>query len=259
MRKFSGNGRMDIAEARSSPSERSRIDDLVRLVPSDLELGLDVGARDGFLSRRLVEKVQHVYALDLVRPEVDHPRITAVKGDATQLVFPDGRFDLVMCAEVLEHIPSPALEAVCLELCRVSSRYVLIGVPFEQDTRVGRLTCHACGHRNPPWGHVSTFSRQRLVDLFGGLRMRDTSFVGAHKNRTNFVAAALNDFAGNPWGPYWQEERCIACGARFEGPPPRRSGSLQRIASKTAYVINAVQRIVSRPKPVWIHVLFEKS
>ena len=65
--------------------------------------------------------------------------------NAADLPFPDAAFDMVTCAEVIEHIPSPALERACREMARVARRYVLVGVPYRQDLRHGRTTCAACG------------------------------------------------------------------------------------------------------------------
>jgi hypothetical protein len=251
------NGRMDIAEARSSPVERERIANLMEMVPAGVLTALDVGARDGFLSVALTEKANRVFALDLVPPVVSHPQVEAVTGDATQLAFADETFDLVLCAEVLEHFESPTLEKICAELVRVSRRYVLIGVPFEQDTRLGRLTCQACGHHDPPWGHVSTFDERRLRDLFAGLDVERVCLVGSHRNRTNFISATLSDWAGNPWGPYSQEECCTVCGARFVR--PGRRGLLQRIATRSAHLINIAQQFWLTPRPTWIHVLYARK
>lgn len=248
---------MDLAEARSSPRERQRIAGLMDMVPRGLQSAIDVGARDGFLSVALTDRVEHVVALDLIAPDIAHPRVTALTGDATRMGFPDSNFDLVLCAEVLEHFASPALEVICAELVRVSRRYVLIGVPFEQDTRFGRLTCRVCGHHNPPWGHVSVFDELRLRQLFTDLRVTKVSFAGTYRNRTNFMSTALNDWAGNPWGPYWQEETCVACGSRFVESP--RRGLVSRLLSKTAHLINVVQQFFQEPRPIWIHMLFEKE
>jgi hypothetical protein len=70
------------------------------------------------------------------------------------LGFADDFFDFVLCAEVLEHIPTASLSRACSELGRVSKHYVLIGVPYRQDIRVGRTTCWSCRKKNPPWGHI---------------------------------------------------------------------------------------------------------
>src|SRR6266540_122245 len=124
---------MDLAEYRDSESERKRIADLVRLLPGNLDSVLDIGARDGFISKLLTGHFPNVTALDLV-----------------------------FCAEVIEHIPSRTLARACGELSRVAREYLLIGVPYKQDLRVGRLTCHACGKKNPPWGRVNSFDENSL-------------------------------------------------------------------------------------------------
>lgn len=247
----------DLGGLRSSPGDRDRIADLLGLVPGGLSTALDVGARDGCLAVGMTSKIGHVTALDLTRPDVRHPQVSALAGDATALSFRDESFDLVLCAEVLEHIASPQLEQMCRELMRVTRRYLLIGVPFEQDTRYGRLTCGACGRHNPPWGHVNTFDERRLRDLFAGLRVLEVSFVGSNRSRTNFLSVALNDWAGNPWGPYWQDEVCIWCGSRCTAPTRRSLAS--RFASRTAHVLNKLQQVCVRPRPTWIHMMFEKS
>lgn len=49
--------------------------------------------------------------------------------DVQHLPFPDNSFDLVLCLEVLEHLPDSALGL--RELLRVSRDYVLASVPHE--------------------------------------------------------------------------------------------------------------------------------
>ena len=135
-----------------SPREAARVASLLAMVPPDTRTILDIGSRDGYITRLLAEQTRQVTALDLRKPEIHHPRIKCVEGNACQLPFPDDHFDLVFCAEVLEHIPEPALTQACAEIARVSRSAVLIGVPFEQDIRVGRTTCNSCQATNPPWG-----------------------------------------------------------------------------------------------------------
>src|SRR4051812_46454764 len=64
---------------------------------------LDVGARDGYYTRYLMERYQQVTALDLEQPDI--PGARCVAGDVCKLDFPDRSFDLVFCAEVIEHVP----------------------------------------------------------------------------------------------------------------------------------------------------------
>jgi SAM-dependent methyltransferase len=142
---------------RESAIEKTRVRDLMELLPDQVGNAVDIGARDGFISSLLADRGAVVTALDLTQPQINDTRITCVKGDATALSFGSDHFDLVFCAEVLEHIPSALLEKACSELARVSRRYLLIGVPYKQNLRLDRSTCSHCGKTNPPWGARKQF------------------------------------------------------------------------------------------------------
>jgi SAM-dependent methyltransferase len=245
----------DLEQYRQSEQELARSADLLRLLPRGRSSVLDIGARDGYFSRLLTEHFEEVTALDLEKPGFNIPRVTTVAGDVTRLRFPDSSFDCVFCAEVLEHIP--ALEKACRELTRVARHEIVIGVPYRQDTRVGRTTCRKCGKVNPPWAHVNTFDEARLRRLFPGLGLRATSFVGTDDSVTNPFSTMLMDWAGNPWGSYDQDEPCIHCGAALVAPNGR--SAISRACSGIAVRLNRLQASMSRPHANWIHVVFVKN
>lgn len=245
-----------LTEYRASPAERQRVADLFALLPAAGACALDVGARDCYLSKMLAVRFERVVALDLAKPEIDHPAIDPVAGSVASLPFEDNRFDAVLCAEVLEHIPTPLLEKACSEIARVAKDKVVIGVPYRQDLRCGRTTCQRCGQVNPPWGHVNSFDERRLQELFGHLTWERASFVGTTRERTNCVSAGLLNYAGNPFGTWLQDEVCVHCGGAI-GSPPQRTYS-QRIATRLAVVLGHLQAHFVVPHGNWIHVLFSK-
>jgi hypothetical protein len=248
---------MDLTEYRNSPAEKARVGDLLGLLPASGKRALDIGARDGFISMLLTDHFSTVTALDLETPVIAHERIQCVKGDITSLEFADDSFDLVLCAEVLEHIPTHLLATACDELARVSCEFLLIGVPYKQDIRVGRTTCNRCGEVNPPYGHVNTFDERRLRALFPGFAVARQSFVGESDEKTNRVSCALMDMAGNPYGTYSQDEPCIHCGADLTGPVTRKLW--QKVATKLAFVGLALQKPFLEPHGNWIHMLLRKE
>jgi SAM-dependent methyltransferase len=248
---------MDVTEYRNSAREKERVADLMRLLPSGINTVLDIGARDGFISRLLAERFPTVTALDLDKPSIDHRRVHCVQGDVTGLDFHDVSFDLVFCTEVLEHISSRLLVKACAELSRVSSRYLLIGVPYKQDIRVGRTTCRACGKKNPPWGHVNSFDERTLRRLFPAFGIVKVSFVGVADPGTNFLSCLLMDMAGNPYGTYMQDEPCVHCGATLASPPKR--SLMQKMLTRAAVYARDVQKPFFKRTPNWIHVLFKKK
>jgi len=248
---------MDITEYRESNLEKERTDDLVRLLPNGGHSVLDVGARDGHFSKIFANYFELVTALDLETPNIAGERIYPVAGDVTNLEFSDNSFDLVFCAEVLEHIAPHLLINACNELRRVTKDFLLIGVPYKQDIRVGRTTCYSCGKKNPPWGHVNTFTTKKLKNLFNNFDIVEISLIGNSTTRTNFLSTLLMDYAGNPYGTYEQEEKCIHCDKEL-GQPPARS-FLKKSATKFAFYINNFQKLFHKREPSWIHILLKKS
>lgn len=247
---------MNFSVCRTSSAEKERTIDLLSLFPSSGKVALDIGARDGHFSRLLAERFDSVIALDLSRPDIDHPKVQCVKGNAAQLEWADRSMDFVFCAEVLEHLPTNILHAVCHEIERVSNDRILIGVPYKQDTRTGRMTCGSCGHMNPPWGHVNSFDEKRIAALFPACTIDSISFVGTIKDQTNAISTKLMDLAGNPYGTYDQEECCIHCGSAMAPPPQRHLG--QKLATKAAIWTRGVTQAFSSPKGKWIHVLLSR-
>jgi SAM-dependent methyltransferase len=244
----------DLAQYRASKQEKARTADLLRILPMGLHSVLDVGARDGHFSRLLTEYYEEVTSLDLQKPRFEIPRVKTVAGDVTDLQFPNESFDCVFCAEVLEHIPD--LERACSEIIRVAKHHVVIGVPFKQDIRVGRTTCHSCRKIVPPWGHVNSFNETSLSQLFAGLDVTAKSFVGSSNAATNPISTFLMDLAGNPWGTYDQDEPCIHCGSRLI--PPGRRPLWAKGCSFIAIRINRLQSRWTLPHGNWIHLVLSK-
>ena len=81
-----------------------------------------------------------------------------------ELPFADDQFDLVLCLEVLEHLPDPA--AGLAELARVSGRDIVVSVPHEPWFRLGSL---ARGKYLKTWGnhpeHVNHWNPRSLREF----------------------------------------------------------------------------------------------
>ena len=245
------------SDYRDSAREQLRTRDLMGLVPTSGDTALDVGARDGHFSLLLAQRFDRVIALDLDEPQVDHPRVRCVRGDAAELDLEDASMDFVLCAEVLEHVPEARSTKVCNEMARVCRDRLLVGVPYRQDTRVGRTTCPACHGINPPWGHLNSFDEGRLIGLFPGCRPRLTSYVGSTVERTNALSTRLMDWAGNPYGTYDQDEGCVHCGRALVEPPARSIP--QKVLTKLAFYARDTMNLLATAQPNWIHMLFAKD
>ncbi|MCZ7525101.1 MAG: class I SAM-dependent methyltransferase [Acidimicrobiia bacterium] len=95
--------------------------------------------------------------------ELPHgPRGGAVNGDALELPFPDGCFDRVIAAEVLEHLPAD--ERAIAELTRVLAPggRMAVTVPSRAPERL----CWALDrdYHDTPGGHVRIYRRRELEE-----------------------------------------------------------------------------------------------
>jgi ubiquinone/menaquinone biosynthesis C-methylase UbiE len=247
---------MNLEHYRQSANEQLRVAKLMGLIPHKGANALDAGARDGFLSVKLADYFDTVTAIDLELPNIAHERVRPQIGDMTQLEFKDNAFDLVLCAEVLEHIPTALLAKACHELSRVAKEYLIIGVPYNQDLRMARTTCYSCHQTNPPWGHVNKFDAALLKNLFQDMEIEKTEYIGTSTARTNALSTLLMDWAGNPYGTYSQDEACVHCNKKLQLPPERNL--MQKVFTKLAIYINNIQQLCVGEQANWIHILFKK-
>ena len=128
---------------------------------------LEVGCGEGVIADRLHHRFGEVVALDLpdagLRDDwrrYQGPRF--LHANAHQLPFGDGQFDVVVAAEVLEHLPDPARGLQ--EMARVGRRHLVLSVPREPVFR----SCNLVAGRyvrdlgNTP-GHLNHWSRRSFV------------------------------------------------------------------------------------------------
>lgn len=85
---------------------------------------LDVGCGFGGLCIALQQQFEHVFGIEIIKERTEWARKRAtlseiICGSATNLPWPDQYFDLVICIDVFEHIPSKEQEMAALELMRV--------------------------------------------------------------------------------------------------------------------------------------------
>jgi SAM-dependent methyltransferase len=139
---------------------------------------LDMGCGAGRHAFEAARRGARVVALDMDRSELsqvtaifaamaqageipDGGSGTAVNGDATSLPFPDGSFDKVIAAEVLEHLPAD--QNAMNEIARIlrPGGVAAVTVPAWLPERV----CWQLSedYHNTPGGHVRIFTRRELI------------------------------------------------------------------------------------------------
>src|SRR5262249_46784948 len=128
-------------QADLTPAELGRINATLSVVPPGVASILDVGCGDARVSRRLAGTPGRVVGVDYSGLSLKTLGFPAVSAASERLPFRDASFDLVLCCEVLEHLPSGVLEGTVEELKRVARRYVLVSVPNKEKLTLLQSKC----------------------------------------------------------------------------------------------------------------------
>lgn len=99
----------------------TQVDEVLRFNP---ETCLEIGVGNGIVTHALRNNGVKVTTLDF-----DHALRPDLVGSVEKIPCADGSFDVVVCAEVLEHLPIEKLETCLKELARVSKDGCVISIP----------------------------------------------------------------------------------------------------------------------------------
>jgi SAM-dependent methyltransferase len=145
---------------------------LARIAAQDAAAGgggaaLEVGCGEGVVAAKLQQRFGGVVALDLPDAglrahwhRLPGPRF--LHADAHALPFADDRFEVVVAAEVLEHLPDPARGLG--ELARVGRAHLVLSVPQEPLFRACNLLAgRYLGELGNTPGHLNHWTRRGFV------------------------------------------------------------------------------------------------
>lgn len=146
---------------------------LSRVAPGQRLLNIGVG--DGSFEAMALARGLDVSSLDPSARSIETLRSTKSMGTKAQvgyadaIPFADGSFDVVVMSEVIEHLEDATLDASLRDVLRVLAPggRLLGTVPADENLLEGQIVCPHCGERSHRWGHVQSFSRQRLHDTLG--------------------------------------------------------------------------------------------
>jgi len=118
---------IDVGQAQMKEKTKGKLIafSFVPMVSNSASEALDIGCRDGYWSRGLIDRGYRVTSLD-IEPKYEK----AIRYDANnKLPYDDNKFDIVWCSEVIEHLRNPA-EAI-QEMLRVTKPggYLLLTTP----------------------------------------------------------------------------------------------------------------------------------
>ena len=121
----------------------------------------------------------------------------------------------MLALQVIEHLPTKHYDQVLKEICRVSSRYVMISVPYKEDLDLTLIVCPECRTRFNPNYHMREFDDEQMETLLGqyGFDCFKLVHIGVvHRYRLIFRMQSVMALLGEK-GNYWPFEiPCPVCG-----------------------------------------------
>ena len=148
------------------------------LIPPNCHSVLDVGGGTGWTTITMRDKYW-ITTLDLSLPSLIKGYGDRVRANAVNLPFPDRSFDVLLCSQLLEHIPKEALLRVKQEICRIATKALIISVPYRENLKIGMVRCKYCNKVFHTSYHVRSFSEQDLATFFTGWTLAEWHVFGA--------------------------------------------------------------------------------
>ena len=167
------------------PRNMERFKYTYNLIPPDARSILDAGCGNGVFINLVAEERpdMEVHALDWSQEALKYVKTAKTLGDVSHLPFDDNTFDCVACLEVIEHLPIEAYEQALNELTRVSRKYVLISVPYNEILEDSYTCCPSCKTIFNWELHLRSFNDDLFHNLLKsrGYRNVKTIKAGGHR------------------------------------------------------------------------------
>ena len=144
--------------------EIERIELVSEIIPEDVETILDAGCGSGTLTNYI--QGYTIVGVDRSKEALKHYKHEQLQSSLDDLLFEDDAFDLVICSDVLEHLPADIYIKTIKELKRVAKKYILIISPNKEDLEANQCKCESCDtvfHIN--W-HIRSLGIEDIITLF---------------------------------------------------------------------------------------------
>lgn len=230
-------------------NENLRISKTLNLIPSDVKTIIDVGCGNGFFLKTLEEA--HKYSLFGIEPSKSAitQNLSSIKindGVIDDIKHNDNSFDLTTCLEVIEHLPFRVFEKGLLELERISKKYIIISVPYNENRN--HVKCPYCDCHFNGTTHMRSFSENQFSTLFNNSKLISLHKVGKTKE---FKFQSLRRLFKRNILTFRQTHVCPQC-----------NYTNNHNLSKKKHIKKAKNiffNFLYRDKPIWYIALYKKN
>jgi len=230
-------------------NSEERVPITLEMVPLEVKSCLDLGCGDGTILDKLDAQWFKV-GLDISYNALFNNKVERkVLACSSMLPFRSNSYDLVICTEVLEHLPSEQFEFSINEIQRVAKKNILVSVPFQEDLNRKQACCPNCGFIFHIHMHLRSFNPSQLNTMFTNFFPKHYRFSKTLEKSYPAWLLEVRRKYGRRWE--WDENAlCPQCGHENNHPPRRTPISV---------LTSILADIFAKKHPKWIAVIYEKK
>lgn len=230
---------------------RSKIAAIKKIIPDEVMTIIDVGCGNGMISNELRQQWD-IIGIDRSITALRHVLSPRVSADIQALPFADESFDLVLCSEVLEHLPGSLLYHAVSEMMRISRKYLLITVPYREYLPKNHIKCPFCAHIFNASYHYNSFDSDKLTSLFSNAKVLSKFYRGKQVRQYNPVLLKIKQNVGHSYARFSTDRYfiCSNCQQHFR---------YVRKVNVISLLCDGLNRLLSRKRPYWLGMLFIKE
>jgi len=179
-------------------NEIERLNTIRDLIPQDVKTILDVGCGDGIISNPLSKKYD-IVGFDLSHEALIHIKAKKVRGNSINIPFKNHSFDLILCSDILEHLPIRILNGTIQELKRLCRKYIIINIPNRENLKQNYVKCFYCNYIFHNCWHLRNFSEDDIKEYFNDFKLIKRMYSGFRKSYFSNRLLEVQQNYGNKW------------------------------------------------------------
>jgi SAM-dependent methyltransferase len=147
---------------------KNRLVVIKNMIPLGIKTVVDVGCGMGDIIKEIDAEIK--IALDISETalrSIKDETIIKIVADITEELPITKEIDLIICLEVLEHLPENDFKKAIENLLKMEPRFILIGVPYKEPLERRSFRCNKCGQMFNVDTHFRSFNDKKdVIDLF---------------------------------------------------------------------------------------------
>lgn len=235
---------------------QERLNTIINLIPEDVKSIIDIGCGKGEIINYLKNKNNKKKIMGVDISDINKKHITTkfLIGKLPKINVKNKSYDLVLCLEVLEHINSKNYYNSLDEIERIAKKYIIIGVPYNENLDSKKIKCNICKNIFHVDGHLKSFKEKDIINLFNKFVLKERLLIGKPYKRKIKLLDQLNNFIDL----YYQQDNffCPYCNKYYK--KINKISILKILLRKIITLIHSFFLIFKKYKPYWIIALYKR-